>query len=65
MIPLSYPDGISADYYWLTKEKRKSQIYCLVDRSIEGNYVAFEQMIIKDGANLILQIYLHVKKYLL
>ena len=64
-IPLSYPDGISADCYLLTKEKRESQIYCQVDRSIEENYLVFEQMIIKDGADLFLQIYLHIKKYLL
>ena len=64
-IPLAYPDGISADCYLLTKEKRESQISCQVDKSIEGNYLVFEQKIIKDGANLFLQIYLHIKKYLL
>ena len=50
---------------YTTKEKRESQISCQDDRSIEGNYVVFELMIIKNGADLFLQIYLHIKKYLL
>ena len=55
-IPLTYPDGISADCYLLTKEKGQSQISCQVDRSIDGTYIIFEQMVIKDGAEEIMNI---------
>ena len=55
-IPFIYPDEISADCYLLTKEKRESHISYQVDRSIEGSYVAFEYMIIKDRAEEIIDI---------
>ena len=53
-IPLIYPDGISADCNLLTKEKGESQISCQVDRNIEGDFVVFEQTIIKDGPSEIM-----------
>ena len=34
----------------LSEEKRESHISCRVDRNFEGNYVVFEQIIIKNGA---------------
>jgi hypothetical protein len=55
-IPLIYPDGISADCNLLTKEKGESQISCQVDRNIEGDFVVFEQTIIKDGPSEIMNI---------
>ena len=55
-IPLTYPDGISADCNLLTKEKGESQISCQVDRNIEGDSVIFEQMIIKDGAEEVMNL---------
>ena len=54
--PFSYLYEISADCNLLTKAKRESQIFCQVDRSIEGSYLVFEKKIIKYGAEEIMNI---------
>ena len=55
-VPLTYPDGITADCQLLKKEQGESQISCQVDRSIEESYVVIEQMIIKDGVEEIMNL---------
>ena len=52
-IPLTFPDGITADCSLKTKE---NEISCQVDRAFDDLNLVFEQNIIKDGSEEILNI---------
>ena len=55
-IPLTFPDGITADCTLERKEAGPNSISCQVDRNINNTKIVFEQIIIKDGSKEILNI---------
>ena len=55
-IPLTFPDGITADCSLKTKEAGDNEISCQVDRPFDDSNLVLEQNIIKDGPDEILNI---------